>query len=40
MRRTRIRTFRLNLDLRRNIVKRIAQLLEDKYMKRVLVQYV
>lgn len=29
----------MELDLRRNIVKRIAQLLEDKYMKRVLIQF-
>jgi len=29
----------IELDLRRNIVKRIAQLLESKYMKRVLIQY-
>ncbi|MGA2351650.1 MAG: SpoIIE family protein phosphatase [Terracidiphilus sp.] len=29
----------VELDLRRNIVKRIAQQLESKYMKRVLVQY-
>ncbi len=29
----------VELDLRRNIVKRIAQLLESKYMKRVLIQY-
>jgi hypothetical protein len=29
----------VELDLRRNIVKRIAQLLETKYMKRVLIQY-
>jgi len=30
----------VNLDLRRNVVTRIAHILEDKYMKRVLVQYV
>ena len=29
----------VELDLRRNIVKRIAQILESKYMKRVLIQY-
>ena len=29
----------VELDLRRNIVKRIAQLLESKYMKRVIIQY-
>lgn len=29
----------VDLDLRRNIVKRIAQLLEGKHMKRVTVQY-
>jgi len=29
----------VELDLRRNIVKRIAQLLESKYLKRVLIQY-
>jgi len=29
----------VELDLRRNIVKRIAQLLEGKHMKRVLIQY-
>lgn len=29
----------VELDLRRNIVKRIAQLLEDKHMKRVQIQY-
>ena len=29
----------VELDLRRNIVKRIAQLLETKHMKRVLIQY-
>lgn len=29
----------VELDLRRNIVKRIAQLLESKYMKRALIQY-
>jgi hypothetical protein len=32
-------TFPVELDLRRNIVKRIAQLLESKHMKRVLIQY-
>jgi hypothetical protein len=31
--------FPVELDLRRNIVKRIAQLLESKHMKRVLIQY-
>ncbi len=30
----------VELDLRRNIVKRIAQVLETKHMKRVLIQYV
>lgn len=30
----------VELDLRRNIVKRIAQLLESKHMKRVLIEYV
>jgi hypothetical protein len=30
----------VSLDLRRNIVQRIAQLLETKHMKRVLIQYV
>ena len=29
----------VDLDLRRNIVKRVAQILENKYMKRVTVQY-
>jgi len=29
----------VELDLRRNIVKRIAQLLESKYMKTALIQY-
>jgi hypothetical protein len=29
----------MELDLRRNIVKRIARVLEDKHMKRVVVQY-
>jgi len=29
----------VELDLRRNIVKRIAQLLESKHMKRVVIQY-
>jgi hypothetical protein len=29
----------VELDLRRNIVKRIAQLLESKYLKRALIQY-
>ena len=28
------------LDLRRNIVKRIAQVLESKHMKRVIIQYI
>ncbi len=32
-------TFPVELDLRRNIVKRIAQLLETKHMKRVIIQY-
>ena len=32
-------SFPVELDLRRNIVKRIAQLLETKHMKRVLIQY-
>jgi hypothetical protein len=31
--------FPVELDLRRNIVKRIAQLLESKHMKRVMIQY-
>lgn len=30
----------VELDLRRNIVKRIAQVLESKHMKRVIVQYI
>jgi hypothetical protein len=30
----------VDLDLRRNIVKRIARVLEDKHMKRVIVQYI
>ena len=30
----------VNLDLRRNLVKRIADLLESRYMKRVSIQYV
>jgi hypothetical protein len=30
----------VDLDLRRNIVKRISRILEDKHMKRVIVQYV
>jgi hypothetical protein len=30
----------VTLDLRRNIVQRIAQILESKYMKRVVIQYV
>jgi len=30
----------VDLDLRRNIVKRIARILEDKHMKRVVVQYI
>lgn len=30
----------VDLDLRRNIVKRIARVLEDKHMKRVMVQYI
>jgi hypothetical protein len=29
----------VELDLRRNIVKQIAQLLESKYMKRASIQY-
>ena len=29
----------VNLDLRRNIVKRIAEILEDKYMRRAIIQY-
>jgi hypothetical protein len=29
----------MELDLRRNIVKRVALVLEDKHMKRVVVQY-
>jgi hypothetical protein len=29
----------VELDLRRNIVKRIAHLLESKYLKRALIQY-
>jgi hypothetical protein len=32
-------SFPLELDLRRNIVKQIARLLESKYMKRALIQY-
>lgn len=32
-------SFPVELDLRRNIVKRIAHLLETKYMKRALIQY-
>ena len=32
-------TFPVELDLRRNVVKRIAQLLETKHMKRVAIQY-
>ena len=31
--------FPVELDLRRNIVKRIAQMLETKYMKRTFIQY-
>jgi hypothetical protein len=31
--------FPIQLDLRRNIVKQIARLLENKYMKRVFIQY-
>jgi hypothetical protein len=31
--------FPIELDLRRNIVKQIAQLLESKYMKRAIIQY-
>jgi hypothetical protein len=31
--------FPVELDLRRNIVKQIAQLLESKYMKRASIQY-
>lgn len=30
----------VDLDLRRNIVKRVARALEDKHMKRVIVQYI
>jgi hypothetical protein len=30
----------VDLDLRRNIVKRIARILEDKHMMRVSVQYI
>jgi len=30
----------VELDLRRNIVKRIAQILESRHMKRVLIEYV
>jgi hypothetical protein len=29
----------VELDLRRNIVRRIAELLENKHMKRVIIQY-
>jgi len=32
-------TFPVELDLRRNVVKRIARLLESKHMKRVIIQY-
>ena len=32
--------FPIELDLRRNIVKRIARLLESKYMKKALIQYI
>lgn len=32
-------SFPVELDLRRNIVKRIARVLENKYMKRALIQY-
>lgn len=32
-------TFPVELDLRRNIVKRIARVLENKYMKRAIIQY-
>ncbi|MDR3738829.1 MAG: SpoIIE family protein phosphatase [Terracidiphilus sp.] len=32
-------SFPVELDLRRNIVKRIAHLLESKYMKRAIIQY-
>jgi hypothetical protein len=32
-------SFPVELDLRRNIVKRVAQLLESKHMKRVMIQY-
>ena len=31
--------FPVELDLRRNIVKRLAQVLESRYMKRVMIQY-
>ena len=40
MKRTRIPNIPVELDLRRNIVKRIAQLLESRHMKRVLIEYV
>jgi hypothetical protein len=33
-------TFPVELDLRRNIVKQIARLLETRYMKRVAIQYI
>jgi hypothetical protein len=32
-------SFPVELDLRRNIVKRIARILESKYMKRAIIQY-
>jgi hypothetical protein len=32
-------SFPVELDLRRNIVKRIASVLESKYMKRAIIQY-
>lgn len=32
-------SFPVELDLRRNVVKRVAQLLETKHMKRVVIQY-
>jgi hypothetical protein len=33
-------TFPVELDLRRNIVKQIARLLETRYMKRIAIQYI
>jgi hypothetical protein len=32
-------SFPVQIDLRRNIVKRIVRVLEDKYMKQVSIQY-